>query len=127
MKFNFLFSLAIFCCVAFVFSACNKEHDNEKPVIHLQRPVNGDSVVIGAMVYLQGSVTDNDAVHNIAYEIRTVASDSLIRTFSEHYHEKSGSFSDSFLMPSGDVKIHIEAEDHAENESELEVKVFGKK
>lgn len=66
---KYLLSAAILFSALFIFTACEKEKDNEKPVIELSGPEEGATLFIGHDVHFQVTLSDNEGLKSYKVNI----------------------------------------------------------
>ena len=109
------------------FIACSKNAgDTEKPVINLTSPTANQQFTAGQTINITGSVSDNDAIH----ELHVIVTNKVTSTELLHYHDhidaKTFNFNQSLVAAAGiTYKIHVEANDHVGNTAIVEIEVNG--
>ncbi len=100
--------------------------DSEKPAISLDTPIANQLFAPGQLVSITGNITDNDELHEVHVIATNKTSGAEVVHLHEHVDAKSYKINQSFQVQTGvTYKIHIEAQDHVGNTSQVEIEVKG--
>lgn len=114
-------------CIAALFCSCKKDAgDTASPAIAVTSPSNHQSFAAGQTVTVAATITDKDEVHEVHLYVTNKATNAEILHFEEHTDKPTYNLSKTFTVQAGvTYKIKIEASDHAENNSQVEIEVTG--
>lgn len=111
--------------VIFSVQSCKKETGNQPPVIELQKPTANTVIEAGNALHIQGTVTDEDALHEGRIQLSTATETLWDTAFSVH-GMKSHHFHEHFHTHVSDTThatFKISFSDHDENVATKEVSV----
>ena len=115
-------------CIAAIACSCKKDAgDLSRPVITLISPTNNQSFTAGQTVTISATITDNDELHEVHLYVRNKATSAEVLHLEEHTDMKTYNLLKTFTAQAGiTYKIELEANDHADNETKVELEVMGK-
>jgi len=111
-----------------ILAACKKDSgDNEKPVINITSPMANEQFTAGETVNLQGSVTDNDELHEVHIFVTNKSTGADLIHMAEHVDVKEYPINEVFIVQAGvTYTIKVEAHDHVGNTAQVQLEVKGK-
>ena len=114
-------------CIAAVFCSCKKDTgDTSFPVIALSTPSDHQNFKAGQTVTISASISDNDELHEVHLYVKNKATSAEILHVEEHTDTKTYTLLKTFTAQAGvTYKIELEANDHSDNESKVEIEVNG--
>jgi len=123
MKTNLLLTLAIILTIS-ITSCKTEDTDTNPPVITLTTPVSEQDYAIGDTIFIQGDVTDNEALHELMIMLHKQETGEVVMHYTPVVHDMESFHIDTFFVPTDIVHIHyhlkVEAWDHDNNKAELE-------
>ena len=123
MKTNLLLTLAITLTIS-ITSCKTEDTDTNPPVITLTTPVSEQDYAIGDTIFIQGDVTDNEALHELMIMLHKQETGEVVMHYTPVVHDMESFHIDTFFVPTDAVHIHyhlkVEAWDHDNNKAELE-------
>jgi len=93
MKTKHILAVALLCLIVIAVQSCKKK--NEAPVVTIEEPMVGDTIVSGGELHFQGTASDDNELHEGKLEVLRAADDSVLlsATLTVHalksyaYHE----------------------------------------
>lgn len=120
-SFFVLIFLGVSATTVIQFSSCKKE-ENKAPVIVVDEPTEGAMTMLPDSTHIEGTVTDDDALHELGVVIKNHMGDTVfaeypsvhaLKTYNFHYHFATSD--------TGMYHLHVTAEDHEGGEATKEV------
>jgi hypothetical protein len=122
MKSTFLTIISVVAVVFLVQLTSCREKENQNPVIVVDEPTDGAMTILPDSTHIEGTVTDEDALHELSLVIKNHMGDTVfaqyptvhaLKTYNFHYHFATSD--------TGMYHLHVTAEDHDGGEAEKEV------
>lgn len=111
---NLFFSVQLLTFFAFTISSCS-DKKNEAPVITLDEPANGETIVLGDSIHIEGMVTDDESLHELMIKVSNSAGATVFQSVPAVHNLKSYTFHHHVTPFSADVHtLTITAADHEE-------------
>lgn len=121
MKIKFISLLATALVISF--TSCKHEQDDTSPVITLSNPTDEQDFAIGDTIFIEGDVTDNEALHELMIMLSKEETGEVVMHLMPVVHEMPSYHIDTFFVPVDTSHIHfnlvIDAWDHDNNTTEL--------
>ncbi len=116
-----------FVLIAVAFASCKKDvGDAASPRISLSSPNNHQTYTGGQVSTVTATITDDNEIHAVHLYVNNKSTGAEIVHMEEHLDMKSYNLQKTFTVQAGvTYTIKIEATDHAENESEVQIEVSG--
>lgn len=108
-------------------ASCHSDSvDDEKPVISITSPTNGQSFTAGQTVTVAATVSDNDEIHEVHLHVINIVTGVHEILFEEHTDAKTYTLNKTFTAKAGaNYQVLLEADDHSGNQASAEVRVTG--
>lgn len=105
---------------AILFSCSEEENDTQAPVINLSAPVDMQMYNNGDTVYIQGTVTENDDLHEMVVSVKRSADSYILFQYIPTVHGLESYQLDTFWVVSSVsamtmAEVEVIASDHHEN------------
>ncbi|HVG41222.1 MAG TPA: Ig-like domain-containing protein [Chitinophagaceae bacterium] len=111
-----------------VVSSCSKENvDDQRPVITITSPQNGQVFTTGQTVTVVANVSENDEIHGVHLHVINLKNGDHTIMFEDHPDAKTYTLNKTFVVQAGvDYDITVEADDHSGNSAIAKVQVTGR-
>jgi hypothetical protein len=113
---------------ALLFCSCHSDSiDDQKPVVTITSPTNGQVFTAGQTVTISANITENDEIHMVHLHVINLPSGDHTILFEEHPDAKTYTLNKTFTAAAGiTYDITVDAEDHSGNSTLSKVQVTGR-
>jgi hypothetical protein len=116
--------ILVLLCLS-ILAGCSKDaKDVTPPVITLTSPANNQQFTAGQVVNIDGTVTDDDQIHEVHIYVINKATSAEVLHSEQHLDSKSFTIAQHFTVVAGvTYQIRVQANDHTGNENEKDLEV----